>query len=94
MSHMVLPDVGEIPGVIADYLDAFMPDLKGRVEREQIISNCVPPFTSIVCALETLDASDATHEKRLFWQFLRDLSGMRQRVEGDAAIRLACGDAI
>ena len=73
MSKVLLPDVGDLESVVADYLDTFAPESGFPEERQPIIERCVPAFQQLMQLLQDVNAVGEVDEL-LLKAFMRDLA--------------------
>jgi len=72
MTDIALPDKADLEGVIADYFDALVPELRFSTQRELIISRCLPAFVRLVEMME-LVGTQGEIENQLLNEFMKDM---------------------
>lgn len=73
MNKVLLPDVGDLESVVADYLDTFAPESGVPDQRQPIIERCVPAFGQLMQLLQDVNATSEVDEM-LLKAFMRDLA--------------------
>jgi hypothetical protein len=97
MANLVLPDIHELDGVIADYFDMLFPEMEFAAERASIIESCMGPFTQLIAIWESVNARGPV-EDRIWRTFMRDLCLMDESsaltTNKDRAVRLRLNEPI
>jgi hypothetical protein len=73
MNTSNIPEVFDLKGIVADYLDAYFPEHRHNGQREQIIQRCTLVFVQLMSLLQDVYETGRADET-LFIAFMRDLA--------------------
>jgi len=80
MTKLVLPDLSDIHGIVADYMDSVVPADRSVDERAKIIANCTKPFSLLISAWEIVDRWGDV-ERSIWIAFMQDIVLCKMRCE-------------